>query len=177
MASSAKHGKPLIKHLADKKLFLKCSYLFVASQHYLFIAYRMAGRMDYPICFPLPRSQSSLPRFVSPRTEKKAIEITNLFRATQTMAPLPLPRFVSPRTEKRRLRLLICFVQHKPWHHCHCLGSCLLESKKRRLRLSNLFRETRTKAVVSNQNFKRPFAAPTPGAKISAQKIQSKDVG
>lgn len=147
MASSAKHGKPLIKHLADKKLFLKCSYLFVASQHYLFIAYRMAGRMDYPICFPLPRSQSSL------------------------------PRFVSPRTEKRRLRLLICFVQHKPWHHCHCLGSCLLESKKRRLRLSNLFRETRTKAVVSNQNFKRPFAAPTPGAKISAQKIQSKDVG
>jgi len=147
MASSAKHGKPLIKHLADKKLFLKCSYLFVASQHYLFIAYRMAGRMDYPICFPLPRSQSSLPRFVSPRTEKKAIEITNLFRATQTMAPLPLPRFVSPRTEKRRLRL------------------------------SNLFRETRTKAVVSNQNFKRPFAAPTPGAKISAQKIQSKDVG
>ena len=70
-----------------------------------------------------------------PTNRKKAIEITNLFRATQTMAPLPLPRFVSPRTEKRRLRLLICFVQHKPWHHCHCLGSCLLESKKRRLRL------------------------------------------
>ena len=177
MASSAKHGKPLIKHLADKKLFLKCSYLFVASQHYLFIAYRMAGRMDYPICFPLPRSQSSLPRFVSPRTEKKAIEITNLFRATQTMAPLPLPRFVSPRIEKKAIEITNLFRATQTMAPLPLPRFVSPRTEKRRLRLSNLFRETRTKAVVSNQNFKRPFAAPTPGAKISAQKIQSKDVG